>query len=564
MNVRKLKAWREQHGPMLAQAVDAVRTRQLFSPFSDELTDYDTALIEQGKKKFNGLLGMPFNVEPGVDNGAGAKRSGAERSPYGFDLGIRYRAENFDALVGRAEDAMHKWQQLEVGLRCALLCEVITRLHADSFLFAHVGMYTSGYGLLMGFHASAIHAQARALESVANVFDISQALTHQVASERVVGQGSEQRMLRDFRTMPAGLSLVYGGQVLPTWGVYPGLFASLAAGCPVVVIPHANAVLPMALTVRAIKAACVQAGVPPDIINLFHSDNLADYRSAALHGSVRLIDYMGGAEFGRWLRQHAWRARVMTQQSAQTSVFVHSTADYAGMIENLAFSLCLYSAQLCTSVQNLYVLPEGIAVPGGRVSTEQFQRDLVERVEQVLQRFSPKRELLGALLDSNSLAQIRACENAHFAKVLRRAEVLSDPDFPNACIVTPSLIAVQPGFASSVEHYAREIRGPVSFIIQKQDLREVIAELRSVGQDYGVLGLGLYTTDEGVEHAMTSVAAQIGALLSMNFCQNFYMSQCSVFTDIHGGAIGPATDITYGAPAFYHTRLRMTEQRKIL
>ncbi|WP_176717388.1 hypothetical protein, partial [Pseudomonas defluvii] len=28
---------------------------------------------------------------------------------------------------------------------------------------------------------------------------------------------------------------------------------------------------------------------------------------------------LGGTEFGGWLRQHAWRARVMTQQSAQTS-----------------------------------------------------------------------------------------------------------------------------------------------------------------------------------------------------------------------------------------------------
>ncbi|MNJ72030.1 hypothetical protein D3C77_686380 [compost metagenome] len=104
----------------------------------------------------------------------------------------------------------------------------------------------------------------------------------------------------------------------------------------------------------------------------------------------------------------------------------------------------------------------------------------------------------------------------------------------------------------------------MSFIIQKQDLREVIAELRCIGQDYGVLGLGLYTTDEGVANAMERVAAQIGALLSMNFCRNFFISQCSVFTDLHGGAIGPAADVTYGGPGFYHARLRMTEQRKIL
>ncbi|MBC3437738.1 aldehyde dehydrogenase family protein [Pseudomonas sp. BW16M2] len=564
MNLRKLKAWREQHGPMLLAATAAVRTRQPFSPFSDDLTDYDAKLIEQGEKKFNSLLGNPFTVEPGVVDGAADRRAGAERSPYGFDLGITYRAEAFDTLVERADGAMRKWQQLDVELRCALLCEVIARLHADTFLFAHVGMHTSGHGLFMGFHANAIHAQARALESVANVFEVSRGLTCQLENELLVGQGPAQRIQRDFRVMPAGLSLVFAGQVVPTWGAYPGLFASLAAGCPVVLVAHANAVLPIALTVRTIKAACAQVGVPHDIVNLFHSDNLAHYRDAARHDAVRLVDYMGGAEFGSWLRQHAWQARVMTQQSAQTSVLVHSTADYDGMLENLAFGLCSYSAQLCTSPQNIYLLAEGIGVPGGRVTVERFQHDLVARVEEVLGRFAPPRELLGAVLDRSRLAEIRACEDAHFARVLRRAEVLEDVEYPQACILSPSVIEVRPGFASSVEHYAREVRGPVSFIIGKPDMREVLAELRRIGQAYGVLGLGLYTTDAGVESAMGQVAAQIGALLSTNFCENFFISQCAVFTDLHGGAIGPAADVTYGGPGFYHARLRMTEQRKIL
>ncbi|WP_194792054.1 aldehyde dehydrogenase family protein [Pseudomonas sp. UFMG81] len=564
MNLRKLKDWRERHGPMLAAASAAVRTRQPYSPFSDDLGDYDPKLIEQGEKKFTSLLGTAFNIEPGVVDGTGGRRAGAERSPYGFDLGISYRVEPFAALAERGDEAMRKWQQLEVGLRCALLCEVITRLHADTFLFAHVGMHTSGHGLFMGFHANAIHAQARALESLANVLEVSRELTCQLENDLVVGQGAAQRLRREFRPQPAGLSLVFAGQVVPTWGAYPGLFASLAAGCPVVLVAHANAVLPIALTVKAIKAVCAQVGVPHDIVNLLHADNLADYRQAAQHSAVRLIDYMGGAEFGRWLRQHAWHARVMTQQSAQTSVLVHSTADYDGMLENLAFGLCSYSAQLCTSPQNLYVLGEGIGVPGGRVAVEQFQHDLVARVEQLLQRFNPPRELLGAVLDPGCEAEIRACEGAHFAKVLRRTEPLVDADYPQARILSPSLIEVRPGFASAVGHYAREVRGPVSFVIHKPGLREVLSELRDIGQHQGVLGLGLYTTDAGVEHAMAQVAGQVGALLSTNFCKNFFISQCAVFTDIHGGAIGPAADVTYGGPAFYHARLRMTEQRKAL
>ena len=66
MNMRKLKAWREQHSPLLAAAMSAVHTRQPYNPFSDELADYDPALVYQGEKKFNALLGSAFRLEPGV------------------------------------------------------------------------------------------------------------------------------------------------------------------------------------------------------------------------------------------------------------------------------------------------------------------------------------------------------------------------------------------------------------------------------------------------------------------------------------------------------------------
>ena len=37
-----------------------------------------------------------------------------------------------------------------------------------------------------------------------------------------------------------------------------------------------------------------------------------------------------------------------------------ATADYAGMLANLAFSLVLYSGQMCTTPQDLLVPAEGI------------------------------------------------------------------------------------------------------------------------------------------------------------------------------------------------------------
>ncbi|EEW05523.1 aldehyde dehydrogenase-related protein [Vibrio mimicus VM603] len=564
MNVRKLKVWRKQHAQMLESAVAAVISRQPFSPFSDELTSYDKASIDEGERQFERLQGARFKVDPGVGPDLTGTRIGAEMSPYGFPLGISYRAENFDSLVKKAHHAMKKWEQLSVSYRAAVLCEAITRIHRKTFLFAHIGMHTSGHGFFMGFHANAIHAQARALESVANIYQIESALGKELDSECVVGNGSLQRIQRHFKPRPLGLSLVYSGQVVPTWGAYPALFASLAAACPVILIPHTNAILPMALTVKIIKSVCAEAGICGDIVGLFCSDNEEDYRKAALHKAVKIIDYMGKTEFGDWLRQYAWHARVMTQKSSHTAVFVHSTENYDGMVENLAFGLCSYSAQLCTSPQTIYVLRDGVRVPDGVVPVEQFQCDLVSKVDVLLQRFSPARELLGAVVDSASMENIRQYQQGQVGKVLRVSEAINDPDFEGARVVTPLVIAISSPALGCFEHYAKEVAGPVSFVVERQDVGDVVQELGRAGHEFGLLGIGLYTSDTQVEKVMTHIAADVGALLSINFCQNYYISQCSIFTDIHGGAINPASDVIYGTPIFYHCRLRLTESRKIV
>ena len=44
-----------------------------------------------------------------------------------------------------------------------------------------------------------------------------------------------------------------GCNTFPTWNAYPGIFASLATGNPVVVKPHPQAVLPLAITVEVAR-----------------------------------------------------------------------------------------------------------------------------------------------------------------------------------------------------------------------------------------------------------------------------------------------------------------------
>ena len=55
------------------------------------------------------------------------------------------------------------------------------------------------------------------------------------------------RMAKTSTVVGRGVALVIGCNTFPTWNGYPGLFASLVTGNPVIVKPHPGAVLPLAI-----------------------------------------------------------------------------------------------------------------------------------------------------------------------------------------------------------------------------------------------------------------------------------------------------------------------------
>ncbi len=54
------------------------------------------------------------------------------------------------------------------------------------------------------------------------------------------------------------------------------------------------------------------------------------------------------------------------------TVVVDSTDNLKGVLGNLAFSFSLYSGQMCTSPQNVYVPREGVDTDEGHLSFDEF------------------------------------------------------------------------------------------------------------------------------------------------------------------------------------------------
>ncbi|MFJ8210380.1 aldehyde dehydrogenase family protein [Streptomyces sp. NPDC096033] len=371
-----------RHADTLERARQTLRTRAHWSPYSEDPEDprsYGPGAREAGEAAFRALLGREFALDqPGRDGTVGpAPETGGERSPYGGLLEVSYPHCDPDVLLPAMQAALPAWRDAGPRTRAEVCTEILHRINARSSEFAHAAVHTSGHNFLMAFHAGAVHAQDRGLEAVARALEEQTRMPASALWRKPMGDGRTLSISKTFTAVPRGISLVIGNSVFPAWNGYPALFASLATGNPVLVKPHPAAVLPLALTVRIAREVLTEAGFPADLVCLaaeHTGEGLA--RRLAVRPEVRLVDYAGTTAFGTWLEDNARQARVFTSVSAVNSVLVESTGDYRDMLANLAFSVSLYSGQLCTSPQNLLIPREGIGTDKGHRSFAEVVADL--------------------------------------------------------------------------------------------------------------------------------------------------------------------------------------------
>jgi phenylacetic acid degradation protein paaN len=355
-----------QHRETLEQALAAIRKRDYFSAYPESPSPriYGENAATDGQAAFDASRGTAFAVDtPGADGTVAT-----ETSPFGFDLEIAYpriRPDGVDALLTAASTGMTDWRDVGPDGRAGVCLEILARLHKRVFELANAVQHTSGQAFVMAFQAGGAHALDRALESVAYAYD--EMTRHPAtATWEKPARGEPLRMEKTFTVVPRGVALVIGCNTFPTWNSYPGLFASLVCGNPVVVKPHPRAVLPLAITVQVCREVLAEAGLDPNLVTLAAEDP-ADHlaKVLAVRPEVRLIDYTGSTAFGEWLEANARQAVVFTEKAGVNSVVVDSTDSFKGMCGNLAFSFALYTGQMCTTPQNVYVPAGGIDTDEG-------------------------------------------------------------------------------------------------------------------------------------------------------------------------------------------------------
>ncbi|ACU58634.1 phenylacetic acid degradation protein PaaN [Chitinophaga pinensis] len=545
-----------KHQNTIENAVKANHERAFYSQYPEHPKAYGENAAEQGENRYKALLQQPFKqlLQTGETSWAGE-----EVSPYTQEaLGITYPIFSPDELVHRAIAAAPQWRNTTVDVRADILVETLEAVKERFFDIAYATMHTTGQSFMMSFQASGPHANDRALEAIAMGYHEGNRYPASLMWEKPMGKTSLQ-LKKNFRAIPKGVGLVIGCSTFPVWNSLPGIYADLVTGNPVIVKPHPKAILPIAIVVAAIQQVLQEKGFSPALCQLAADTSTALItKTLCEHPGIQLIDYTGGSAFGNYV-EALKNKTVFTEKAGVNSVIIDSVADIDAVMQNLAFSVSLYSGQMCTAPQNFFIPAEGITTSNGRLSFDEVVQKFKDAVVSLVNNPKMGAGTLGALQNENTL------ERAHNAgklgaKVILEGQPLINEEFTHARGCTPSILEV----SSNDKHiFEQELFGPVLLLIKTKDTHESIQLARQMAQQHGAITCAAYTTSPEMKEKITEEMNGVFTPVSFNFTGFIWVNQHAAFSDFHVTGGNPAGNASFTNPEFILRRFVWVGNREV-
>ncbi|TWC77212.1 phenylacetic acid degradation protein paaN [Rhizobium sp. SJZ105] len=544
----------ERHRPTLDAALEAAAKRDFWSAYPEVPSGkiYGETAKDDGFAAYEARLGKAFSLADHPAEGS----VGAEVSPYGSSLGITYPEASVDMLITASRAAAPQWAATSPEVRTGICLEILARLNARSFEMANAVMHTTGQSFAMAFQAGGPHAQDRGLEAVAYAYAEMSRTPAKVVWTKPQGRGEPIVMEKHWRTVPRGVSLAIGCNTFPTWNSYPGLFASLATGNTVIVKPHPAAILPLAITVEIARQVLVEEGFAPDAV-LLAPDAVGSEITMDLvrHPAIAIIDYTGSTTFGSWVRENADRADVYTEEAGVNSIVIGATDNFAGMCSNIAFSLSLYSGQMCTAPQNIFVPRAGIETDEGHKSFDMVATGIAAAVDHLLSDPARAAGICGAIANPATIDRVAVARS--IGRLVRNSTPVEG--LGDARTATPLILAVD---AADSETYAEERFGPIVFIVAVDDASDGVERAAELAERKGAITAALYATEEAQILAAADRFATAGVNLSVNLTGGIYVNQSAAFSDFHVTGANPAGNASLTDAAFVANRFRVVMWRR--
>ncbi len=547
----------EKHEQTIRKAIEALHSRTFFAAFPEHPSPavYGETADADGQAKFKAQLGKRFE-ELLQNNPEGWV--GQEESPYLQEpLGVTYPSFSVNTLIDRSRKAYHVWRKISPEQRAGILVESLERIKNRFFEIAYATMHTTGQGYMMAFQASGPHAADRALEAIAAGYEELTRFPQKAFWDKPMGKFNIQ-LNKEWRAVPKGISLVIGCSTFPTWNTVPGLYASLVTGNPAIVKPHPGAVLPIAIVVAEIQQVLKDQHLDPHICQLAADtfENMIT-KELAEHPDVKLIDFTGNSAFGSYLESLPGKT-TFTEKTGVNCVLLHSAADADKVAANLAFSVSLYSGQMCTAPQNFFIPEKGIQTPQGEVSFDAFAQNLVDNINNLVDNPKAGPFVLGTIQNKRTCDRIAEAEQLP-GKVWLRSRTITHPQFSKARTATPVVVEVD---ASKTDIFSKELFGPIALLIKVKDIDQAIQLAADLARKHGAISCGAYTTDAAVREKIADEMALAGAPVSFNLTGGVYMNQNAGFSDFHVTGGNPAGNASFTNPEFVVKRFTWVGHRE--
>lgn len=549
----------ERHQEKLQRAVDACRTRESYSgwPESPSSKLHGEALPAAGKASFEARLNTAFPLEQPGEIG----RIGEECSPYTRQsLGISYPLMDIPVLLGAIEQGRASWAAAGPETRLGVCLEILERCGTQLFENAHATMHTSGQSYVMAFAGSGANALDRGLEALAYAHKAMADVPPSGRWQRQFGRDGVADLRKEYRLMPRGVSVVICCATFPLWNTYPALCASLATGNPVVLKPHPNAVLPVAMLAQTAREVLSDSGFDANLVTLVADSRAAPATQSLLdEPATAIVDFTGSPAFGNWLENHCPGKLVYTETAGCNSVVLESTDDLETTARAIAQSLCQASAQMCTSVQNIHVPAEGVWIgrEGRRASFEEVGDALCHAVDGWLADPRRAATLCGTLFDDSVQNNVDRYRELAGDRVLRDSSRFAIEGFPQARTASPLIIGAS---RRDRDWYRQEVFGPISFVIRGDSAEDCLDDASENARECGAITSHVYSIDEEFLSRAVEAYQNAGASVACNLV-GMPINFAAAYSDYHVTGLNPAGNACLTDLAFVANRFRIVQAK---
>ncbi len=527
----------EKHQTLIEQAIAAAKSRNFWTPYPENPKAYSEGMDEAGKTAFSAQMTHDFK-ELLQDGEAWV---GDEFSPYlQLGIGVKYPQSNNEILISRAIKAQLLWSKTSVQNRAGLLVESLERIKTRFFEIAYATMHTTGQAYMMSFQASGPHANDRALEAIAIGYQQLTSIEPNATWTKPMGK-FDLTLQKNFKAMPKGIGLVIGCSTFPIWNTVPGLFANLICGNVCIVKPHPKAILPIAIVIAEIQKLLKENGIDPMVVQLAVDtvDNPVT-KQLAEHKDVKLIDFTGSSAFGDYIELIPGKT-TFTEKAGVNCVILDSVKDIKAVAGNIAFSASLYSGQMCTAPQNIYIPASGINTAEGHLSYEDARNSIVQAITDLVDNPKMGPHILGAIQSEATLKRLQNAGNIG-GNLLLAGKGIANPEFEHARVYSPAVIELT---TADEKIYKTECFGPIAFIIKTQDTEESLRITKNLSVEIGAITCLAFCTDKTIMQHIEETMNQVYTPVSFNLGGAAFVNSHAAFSDFHVTGGNPAGNASF-------------------